>query len=149
VKRGNVQGEYKVSLVGCYVQRASSMSQAMQRKPQVRHDPSERGLTPARSQIMRAVVGRIGMALHEETVIDNRYGRFNNHNFAGYHVPVNADVYDVEVIFVDAREPSPTQSFMRRACASTIFPSLSISCLGERLPASPTAPGGEPHPPKP
>jgi xanthine dehydrogenase YagR molybdenum-binding subunit len=45
------------------------------------------------------------MALHEETVIDNRYGHFNNHNFAGFHVPVNADVYDVEVIFVDAREP--------------------------------------------
>src|SRR5262245_53539042 len=81
------------------------MSQAMQRKPQVRHDPSERGLTPARSQIMGAVVGRIGMALHEETVIDHRNSRFNNHNFAEYHVPVNADVYDIEVIFVDARKP--------------------------------------------
>jgi xanthine dehydrogenase YagR molybdenum-binding subunit len=54
---------------------------------------------------MGAVVGRIGMALHEETVIDHRYRRFNNHNFAEYHAPVNADVHDIEVIFVDAREP--------------------------------------------
>ena len=54
---------------------------------------------------MRAVVDRIGMALHEESVIDHRYGRFINHNFAEYHVPVNADVHDIEVIFVDTREP--------------------------------------------
>jgi xanthine dehydrogenase YagR molybdenum-binding subunit len=59
----------------------------------------------ARSQIMGAVVGGIGMALHEETVIDHRYGRFINHNFAEYHVPVNADVHDIEVIFIDEREP--------------------------------------------
>jgi xanthine dehydrogenase YagR molybdenum-binding subunit len=58
----------------------------------------------ARSQIMGAVVGGIGMALHEETVIDHRYGRFINHNFAEYHVPVNADVHDIEVIFVEERE---------------------------------------------
>ena len=58
----------------------------------------------ARSQIVGAVVGGIGMALHEETVIDHRYGRFINHNFAEYHVPVNADVHDIDVIFVDERE---------------------------------------------
>jgi xanthine dehydrogenase YagR molybdenum-binding subunit len=58
----------------------------------------------ARSQIMGAVVGGIGMALHEETVIDHRYGRFINHNFAEYHVPVNADIHDIDVIFVDELE---------------------------------------------
>ena len=58
----------------------------------------------AGSQIMGAVVGGIGMALHEEAVIDHRYGRIINHNFAEYHVPVNADVHDIEVIFVDERE---------------------------------------------
>jgi len=58
----------------------------------------------AHSQIMGAVVGGIGMALHEETVIDHRYGRFINHNFAEYHVPVNADIHDIDVIFVDERE---------------------------------------------
>jgi xanthine dehydrogenase YagR molybdenum-binding subunit len=58
----------------------------------------------ARSQIMGAVVGGIGMALHEETVIDHRYSRFINHNFAEYHVPVNADIHDIDVIFVDEQE---------------------------------------------
>ena len=54
---------------------------------------------------MGAVVGGIGMALHEETVIDHRYGRFINHNFAEYHVPVNADIHDIDVIFVHEVEP--------------------------------------------
>ena len=59
----------------------------------------------ARSQIMGAVVGGIGMALHEESVVDHRYGRIINHNFAEYHVPVNADIHDIEVIFIEEREP--------------------------------------------
>jgi xanthine dehydrogenase YagR molybdenum-binding subunit len=59
----------------------------------------------ARSQIMGAVVGGIGMALHEESVVDHRYGRIINHNFAEYHVPVNADIHDIDVIFVEEREP--------------------------------------------
>ena len=59
----------------------------------------------ARSQIMGAVVGGIGMALHEESVVDHRYGRIINHNLAEYHVPVNADIHDIEVIFVEEREP--------------------------------------------
>jgi xanthine dehydrogenase YagR molybdenum-binding subunit len=58
----------------------------------------------AASQIMGAVVGGIGMALHEEGVIDHQYGRIINHNFAEYHVPVNADIHDIEIIFVDERE---------------------------------------------
>jgi xanthine dehydrogenase YagR molybdenum-binding subunit len=55
----------------------------------------------ARSQILGSVVMGIGMALHEETVVDHRFGRIMNANFAEYHVPVNADVHDIEVIFVD------------------------------------------------
>src|SRR5205823_14193779 len=55
----------------------------------------------ARSQIMGSVVWGIGMALHEETVFDHRFGRIMNANIAEYHVPVNADVQDIKVIFVD------------------------------------------------
>jgi xanthine dehydrogenase YagR molybdenum-binding subunit len=55
----------------------------------------------ARSQIMGGVVWGIGMALHEETLVDHRFGRIMNANIAEYHVPVNADVHDIEVIFVD------------------------------------------------
>ena len=55
----------------------------------------------AGSQIMGGVVWGIGMALHEETLIDHRFGRIMNANIAEYHVPVNADVHDIKVIFVD------------------------------------------------
>jgi xanthine dehydrogenase YagR molybdenum-binding subunit len=71
----------------------------------------------AHSQIMGGVVWGIGMALHEETVFDHKFGRIMNHNIAEYHVPVNADVQDIKVIFVD--EPD------------TIINPLGIKGLGE------------------
>lgn len=55
----------------------------------------------ATSQIMGGVVWGIGMALHEETLLDHKFGRVMNANIAEYHVPVNADVHDINVIFVD------------------------------------------------
>jgi xanthine dehydrogenase YagR molybdenum-binding subunit len=58
----------------------------------------------ASSQILGAVVGGIGMALHEETVTDHRFGRFMSHNLADYHVPVNADVHAIDVIFVEEKD---------------------------------------------
>jgi xanthine dehydrogenase YagR molybdenum-binding subunit len=55
----------------------------------------------AHSQIMGGMVWGMGVALHEETLIDHHFGRIMNANIAEYHVPVNADVHDIEVIFVD------------------------------------------------
>jgi xanthine dehydrogenase YagR molybdenum-binding subunit len=55
----------------------------------------------ARSQILGGVVMGIGMALHEEGMIDHRNGRIMNHNLAEYHVPAHADIHDIDVIFVD------------------------------------------------
>jgi xanthine dehydrogenase YagR molybdenum-binding subunit len=55
----------------------------------------------AHSQVMGGVVWGIGMALHEETLYDHRFGRVMNANIAEYHVPVNADIHDIKVIFVD------------------------------------------------
>ena len=43
----------------------------------------------------------VGMALMEEAVIDHRYGRLVNNNFADYHVPVQADIPQVEALFVN------------------------------------------------
>jgi xanthine dehydrogenase YagR molybdenum-binding subunit len=60
----------------------------------------------AGSQILGGVVWGIGMALHEETLIDHRFGRIMNANIAEYHVPVNADVHDIKVIFVDEADDS-------------------------------------------
>ena len=58
-------------------------------------------LKTAHSQMMGGVVWGIGMALHEETLFDHRFGRVMNANIAEYHVPVNADVHDINVIFVE------------------------------------------------
>lgn len=59
----------------------------------------------ARSQIIGGVIGGIGMALMEEGVIDHRYGRWVNNNFADYHVPVNKDVPHIEALFVNKPDP--------------------------------------------
>ncbi|WP_336489342.1 xanthine dehydrogenase family protein molybdopterin-binding subunit [Methylobacterium nigriterrae] len=58
----------------------------------------------ARSQILGGVVMGIGSALEEESMLDHRLGRFMNHNLGEYHVPVNADIHDIEVIFVDEED---------------------------------------------
>jgi xanthine dehydrogenase YagR molybdenum-binding subunit len=57
-------------------------------------------------------VGGIGMALTESTMIDSRYGRYINSNFADYHVPVNADTPPIDVVFVNKPDNiiSPTGS---------------------------------------
>ncbi|MFN4117916.1 xanthine dehydrogenase family protein molybdopterin-binding subunit [Acidovorax sp.] len=54
----------------------------------------------ARSQVVGGIVWGISQALHEETLCDHAQGRFMNHNFGEYHVPVNADIHDIDVIFV-------------------------------------------------
>jgi xanthine dehydrogenase YagR molybdenum-binding subunit len=37
-------------------------------------------------------------------VMDQNFGRFMNHSFGEYHVPVNADIHDIEVIFVEEHD---------------------------------------------
>ena len=59
----------------------------------------------AGSQILGVVWG-IGMALHEETQIDHKFGRIMNANIAEYHVPVHADIHDIKIIFVDEQDDS-------------------------------------------
>jgi len=59
----------------------------------------------AASQMKGGAVGGIGMAMTEEAIIDNRYGRYINGNFADYHVPVNADIPQIEAIFIDKADP--------------------------------------------
>ena len=59
----------------------------------------------AASQIIGGTTGGIGMALLEQTVSDPRTGRIANATFGDYLVAVNADVPDIDVIFVG--EPDP------------------------------------------
>ncbi|WP_212006216.1 xanthine dehydrogenase family protein molybdopterin-binding subunit [Chitinophaga sp. HK235] len=59
----------------------------------------------ARSQMIGGVVGGIGMALTEEALLDHRFGRFVNNNYADYHVPVNADTPPTDVLFINKKDP--------------------------------------------
>jgi xanthine dehydrogenase YagR molybdenum-binding subunit len=59
----------------------------------------------AASQIKGGAIMGIGMALMEEAVIDHRYGRLVNNNFADYHMPVQADIPQVEALFVNKPDP--------------------------------------------
>ena len=55
----------------------------------------------ATSQIKGGIVFGIGMGLTEATIADERDARLVNPNLAEYHVPVNADVPEIDVIFID------------------------------------------------
>jgi xanthine dehydrogenase YagR molybdenum-binding subunit len=59
----------------------------------------------ARSQIIGGVVWGIGMSLMEEGVLDHRYGKYVNSNFGDYHLATHADVPQVEVVFIDKKDP--------------------------------------------
>jgi len=58
----------------------------------------------ARSQIIGGVTWGIGMALTEESLIDQRWGNFITRSFADYHVPSNLDVGIIDTIFIDEKD---------------------------------------------
>ena len=55
----------------------------------------------ARSQAIGGIVWGLGQALLEESRVDPRTGRFVAQGFGGYHVPANADVPDIDVMFAE------------------------------------------------
>jgi xanthine dehydrogenase YagR molybdenum-binding subunit len=55
----------------------------------------------ARSQFIGAMTMGIGMALHEDSVMDPRFGSIMNHDFAEYLIPTNADIANVEAIWLE------------------------------------------------
>jgi xanthine dehydrogenase YagR molybdenum-binding subunit len=59
----------------------------------------------ARSQFIGGMTMGIGMALHEESLIDLEFGDYLNHDLAGYHVPTNADIEDIEAVWLDEDDP--------------------------------------------
>lgn len=65
----------------------------------------------ARSQCLGGMVWAIGSALTEELVFDTRDGHLANHDLAEYHVSVNRDIADLEVLLLNERDPiaSPLQ----------------------------------------
>lgn len=66
----------------------------------------------ARSQCHGGMIFGIGGALTEELVLDPRDGHVVNHNLAEYHVPVNLDIPQLDVVFLEERDSwaNPMQS---------------------------------------
>ena len=58
----------------------------------------------ARSQCLGGMTFGIGAALTEDLIHDTRTGKLVNRDLAEYHVPVNADVPQIEVIFLEERD---------------------------------------------
>jgi xanthine dehydrogenase YagR molybdenum-binding subunit len=58
----------------------------------------------ARSQVAGSMVWGISKALHEETILDETLGKYINANLGEYHIPVHADINELEVIFADEKD---------------------------------------------
>jgi len=58
-----------------------------------------------RSQLLGGMTMGLSMALHEETILDPRYGHFANHDFAEYHIATNADTLGIEAHWIDEDDP--------------------------------------------
>ena len=61
--------------------------------------------TLARSQFIGGMTMGLSMALHEQSVVDPRFGHVVNHDLAEYHIATHADVADIEVDWLDGKDP--------------------------------------------
>jgi xanthine dehydrogenase YagR molybdenum-binding subunit len=59
----------------------------------------------AHSQFTGGIVWGVSLALQEDTAVDPRNGRIMNANLADYHVPVNADIGEIDVAAIDIPDP--------------------------------------------
>ncbi|MCC3155049.1 xanthine dehydrogenase family protein molybdopterin-binding subunit [Hymenobacter sp. BT770] len=59
----------------------------------------------ARSQIIGGSIFGIGAALMEATLRDPHYARYTNSDLGDYHIPVNADIPEMTVEFIDEHDP--------------------------------------------
>ncbi|MFC3520463.1 xanthine dehydrogenase family protein molybdopterin-binding subunit [Streptomonospora nanhaiensis] len=59
----------------------------------------------ARSQFVGGMTMGLSMALHEESVLDPRFGHVVNADFAEYHIAASADVADIQAHWIDEHDP--------------------------------------------
>jgi xanthine dehydrogenase YagR molybdenum-binding subunit len=59
----------------------------------------------ATSQMTGGMIWGIGQALLERSEVDQHLGRFLSKNLAGYLIPANLDVGELEAYFVDEYDP--------------------------------------------
>ncbi len=61
--------------------------------------------TTARSQMIGGMTMGLSTALHEETVVDEQLGAYTNPDLAGYHIATNADVGEIEIMWIADEDP--------------------------------------------
>lgn len=61
-------------------------------------------LKTGENQVAGGIVWGIGMGLQEEGMMDTHEGRWMNHSLAEYHFPVQADIQQLDVIFVEEHD---------------------------------------------
>jgi xanthine dehydrogenase YagR molybdenum-binding subunit len=59
----------------------------------------------ARSQLIGGMTMGLGMALLEESILDPNFGDYVNHDLATYHVPVCADLEEIDAVWIDEDDP--------------------------------------------
>ncbi|RKR92468.1 xanthine dehydrogenase molybdenum binding subunit apoprotein [Micromonospora pisi] len=61
--------------------------------------------TTARAQFIGGMTMGISMALHEEGLLDSRFGDWVNHDLATYHIAANADIESIDAHWIDEDDP--------------------------------------------
>ncbi|HEY4028430.1 MAG TPA: xanthine dehydrogenase family protein molybdopterin-binding subunit, partial [Candidatus Dormibacteraeota bacterium] len=59
----------------------------------------------AASQLRGGIIMGLGLALMEETELDDRTGRIMNPSLSEYHIPVHLDVPEIDVMWTDIPDP--------------------------------------------
>ncbi|SDG65256.1 xanthine dehydrogenase YagR molybdenum-binding subunit [Lentzea fradiae] len=59
----------------------------------------------ARSQLIGGMTMGLSMALHEHSLLDERFGHVMNHDLAEYHIATNRDMPHVEAHWIDEHDP--------------------------------------------
>jgi xanthine dehydrogenase YagR molybdenum-binding subunit len=59
----------------------------------------------ARSQLIGGMLQGVSAALYEDAVVDPRFGNFITQDLANYHVPVHADIGEVDAVMLDEFDP--------------------------------------------
>ncbi|MCE7006188.1 xanthine dehydrogenase family protein molybdopterin-binding subunit [Kibdelosporangium philippinense] len=67
----------------------------------------------AHSQMTGGIIWGLGQALLEQSVMEPRLGRFLSRNLAGYVVPVNADIGEIDVTFLEENDQIASPSGAR------------------------------------
>jgi xanthine dehydrogenase YagR molybdenum-binding subunit len=58
----------------------------------------------ARSQLIGGMTMGLSMALHEQAVLDPRFGHYVTHDLAEYHIATSADVPNIEALWLNERD---------------------------------------------